>query len=118
MFDRCSIVASSQSAVSAFRLIRLGGDDGTRTHDPLLANLTAAYLGERHGAYGLISGACGAGRTCTNGGGCSQNVPILEFEGNVQVGATNAHYTRIVPLVPCPSTCSENIATALSMSMM
>ena len=37
-----------------------GGDDGTRTHDPLLANLTAAYVGERHGAYGLISGAPGA----------------------------------------------------------
>jgi hypothetical protein len=37
-----------------------GGDDGTRTHDPLLANLTAAYVGERHGAYGLMSGAPGA----------------------------------------------------------
>jgi integrase len=37
-----------------------GGDDGTRTHDPLLANLTAAYLGEQHGAYGLMSGAPGA----------------------------------------------------------
>jgi hypothetical protein len=37
------------------------GDDGTRTHNPLLANLTAADLGERHGAHGPISDACGAG---------------------------------------------------------
>ena len=37
------------------------GDDGTRTHDPLLADLTEADADGRHGAYNLISGAYGTG---------------------------------------------------------
>jgi hypothetical protein len=65
MFPKCSHCEFQKVAVNlplgVFPLIRMGGDDGTRTHDPLLAKLTAANVGERHGAYGLISGACGAG---------------------------------------------------------
>src|ERR1039458_4122136 len=60
-------------------LITLGGDDGTRTHDPLLANLTVLNVGEQHGAHGLISGAPGAASTHAHRSGCSQNVPIVEF---------------------------------------
>src|ERR1019366_8029844 len=61
LFPFLNLEAHVTRSMPAFPLITRGGDDGTRTHDPLLANLTAANLGERHGAYGLISGAPGAG---------------------------------------------------------
>jgi hypothetical protein len=37
MFDRCSITPMPISRAERFPRIS-GGDDGTRTHDPLLAN--------------------------------------------------------------------------------
>jgi len=38
-FDRCSIALLHITQHEAFHLIGSGGDDGTRTHDPLLANM-------------------------------------------------------------------------------
>jgi len=38
MFDRPAIPSDPEVGPGAFALITMGGDDGTRTHDPLLAN--------------------------------------------------------------------------------
>jgi integrase len=53
-------VVEQGSSLGSERPDQRGGDDGTRTHDPLLAKLTAANVGERRGASGLMSGAPGA----------------------------------------------------------
>ena len=44
-------------------LLKGGGDDGTRTHDPLLAKHRQGFTGSLDDAFGLLSALVGPGRT-------------------------------------------------------